>query len=88
MKKALTAGVIAVLVLWFGYSLGYHRGVREERQAWEATRTTEVLGTNRHNVRVSYRNPRTGFVVVSGPKTDAVNVPDPRIYRQFKRSSP
>jgi hypothetical protein len=37
MKSIVIGGVGAVLVLWLGYSLGYHHGLREERRAWEAT---------------------------------------------------
>jgi hypothetical protein len=42
MKRLWVAAVLVVLALWLGYDLGYHRGTREERAAWEATETVEM----------------------------------------------
>jgi hypothetical protein len=85
MKKVLIACFLAAIVLWFGYSFGYHRGIREERRAWEATATFDSDPAGRD--RVCYRNPRAGVRLFSGPWMNAVNVPDPRVYKEYEHSS-
>jgi hypothetical protein len=88
----------AVLGLWLGYYPGYHHGLREERRAWEATEQTAVTsitnrGIIRQGSRSSYGNPHLlpVYQVVASTGRAAerkVNVPDPRIERQYERSSP
>lgn len=98
MKRTIPAAVVAVLGLWLGYYLGYHHGVREERRAWEATEQTTLSSiTNRGIIgqisRRSYGNPHLlpvyRVVAPTGRAAERrVNVPDPKVERQYERSSP
>ena len=89
MKNTGAVAVLVVLALWFGYYLGHHNGVQQERRAWLATEqvfpepASTVVGgrpaiqTSRLT-RTFYRYPYSGqtFIASSGPTP--VNVPDPR----------
>ena len=96
MNKTLTMGVPVVLALWFGFSTGYHRGTREERQAWERTAsiawtTTEPVlqGVAKPGFHISYKNPHCGIMMIpSRHGITAVNRADPRVYRQYEHFSP
>jgi len=97
MKKMVSASVGAVVVLWFGYSLGYHHGLREERGAWEATREVSMISVTNNGrataaTRICYVDPHHPLYVISGPKGRGAgpnqNGPDPRTYRQYERWSP
>ena len=79
IKKTLAAGVVVVLA-WFGYSRGYHHGVQDERQAWQATGQPEQVGTvtlNNESARIPnrtvYRNPHSGVVAVVSRPGRALN---------------
>ena len=99
MKSIVIGGAGAVLVLWLGYSLGYHHGLREERQAWEATEQTSLVTvTNKGRPTIqsslhSYSNPHLlPLYYVAEPTGRAaemrINQPDPRTAQQYEHSSP
>ena len=92
MKKIVGVAAAAVVVLWFGYSLGYHRGLREERGAWEATRGVSLISVTNNGrataaTRVCYADPHHPLYVISGPTGRGArpnrNGPDPRTYHQY-----
>jgi hypothetical protein len=56
MKWIWTAIVSVMLGLWAGYNLGYHRGLREERAAWQATEQVEQY-TDDKQFAARYRSP-------------------------------
>jgi hypothetical protein len=58
------AGILAVLAMWVGCSLGYHRGMQDERRAWEATR---VMALYKEDAPL----PDRGKLTILGP-TDKV----------------
>jgi hypothetical protein len=81
MKKLWIITIPLVLGLWAGYALGYHQGTREEASAWLATGPTEGRDSTDGHL-FCYRNPHMGpFYTSLHPR--AVNVPDPRVYRQY-----
>ena len=97
MKKLVIVAVGAVVVLWFGYSLGYRQGLREERGAWEATREVSLMSVTNNGratigTRICYADPHHPLYVISGPtgrgSRQSLNGPDPRTYRQYERWSP
>ena len=99
MKRIVIGGVGAVLMLWLGYSLGYHNGLREERRAWEATEQTSLVAvTNKgrptiQSSRHSYSNPHLlPLYHIAEPTGRAaemrINQPDPRTAQQYEHSSP
>ena len=77
---------LAVVVALGAYSLGYHQGVRVERQAWEDTRETFLTsvtnsGVIRQSTRIAYANPHSPlyFVAPLGRTANMlVNQPDLR----------
>jgi hypothetical protein len=97
MKSIMPAAVAAVVALWLGYFLGYHRGLGEERRAWEATKQVSLgsvtnSGIVRQGIRVSYSNPHfLQLYHIAEPTGRAaesrLNVPDPRTERQYEHSS-
>ena len=99
IKKPLdmkTSGTIAValaavLALWFGYYLGHHNGVKQERRAWLATEQAITLpppsvaadGRILQRQRISaartfYSNPHFGKMFIASLGPPPVNVPDLR----------
>lgn len=79
----------AVLALWLGYYLGYHNGLRQERQAWLATEQilpepAPAAGAGRPAIQISrwtrtfYTYPHTGQAFVAAFGRCPVNLPDPR----------
>jgi hypothetical protein len=97
MKKLIIVAGGAMLVLWFGYSLGYRQGLREERGAWEATRKVSMIpvtdnGRATAATRICYADPHHPLYVISGPTGRGarpnLNGPDPRTYRQYELWSP
>jgi len=82
--------VLVMLALWLGYYLGYHTGVKRERQAWLATEQilpypAQTVAAGRPAIQTSrltrtiYRYPYSGgqtFIASPGPPP--LNVPDPR----------
>lgn len=97
MKKLTIVVMGAVVMLWIGYGLGYHHGVREERGAWEATRQVSMLSTTNNGrltaaTRICYADPHHPLYVLVGPTgrgaTPNLNGPDPRTYREYERWSP
>ena len=86
MKKTCIAGVLVLLALWIGISIGYYDGMHAERQSWEATAQVEptgVVALDGKPVRIIYRNPRSGPVLTASIAKPMVNVPDPRTYLQY-----
>ena len=71
MKTMFKGFLLALVVLWAGFALGYHRGVRAEQRAWQST---AEMDNNCH--RIVYRYPYT-HGVFTGPR-GAENVPDLR----------
>jgi hypothetical protein len=94
MKKIVSVAVGAAVVLWFGYCLGYHQGLRAERGAWEATREVSLISVTNNGrataaTRIGYADPHHPLYVNSGPTGRGArpnqNSPDPRTYRQYER---
>jgi hypothetical protein len=99
MKRTFIEVVLLGLVLWLGSSLGYHRGLHEERRAWEATEQTSLVAvTNKgrptiQSSRHSYSNPHLlPLYHIAEPTGRAaetrINQPDPRTTQQYEHSSP
>jgi len=70
---------LAVVVALGAYSLGYHQGVRVERQAWEDTRETSLTfvtdrGVIRQSTRIAYANPHSPFYFVVPPTGRTANM--------------
>ena len=86
MKSLSLIGLVVVLALWVGYSLGYRQGVKNEERAWSSTAQMEK--SDKSDLKIVYRNPHIGIFVASSPRKAPVNVPDPRIYRQYEDSRP
>ena len=89
MKIILIGSLLAMFALCLGYYLGYHNGVKQERQAWLATEQTlpdprptvtagrPAIQTSRWT-RTFYTNPYIGRTVIARSRPTPVNVPDPR----------
>ncbi len=86
MKKALLVYVAAAVGLFFGYSLGYRQGTREEKQAWLST--AEVGPDKADGPLFCYRNPHVGIAVWRSRGLPPVNRPDPRALQQYEHLSP
>ncbi len=92
MKTTAIAGMLVVVALWFGYALGYQRGLKTERRAWESTEQVTPMAAERDrrdrlDHRIFYTNPHFGPVRSAARGLPAVNRPDPRVYERFGRSS-
>ena len=72
MKRTITAAVLVLFGLWFGYALGYHQGVRNEQKAWASTYTLDSNGRPIYNTWPG-SNSRRGLRF-----QHMVNSPDPR----------
>ena len=86
MKRLSLIGLVVVLALWVGYSLGYRQGAKNEERAWSST--AQIEKSDKPDLKIVYRNPHTGIIVASSRGKAPVNVPDPRIYRQYEHSRP
>jgi hypothetical protein len=91
MKKTAAAAAVVLLALWFGYYLGRHNGVQQERRAWLATEQVITLPPPSlaadgrvlqrpqvSPVRTVYSYPHSGQTFIAGFGAPPVNVPDPR----------
>jgi hypothetical protein len=70
MKKKIAVLTLVLLALWLGYALGYHQGIRNEREAWASAYTVDSSGKPIYSTW-----PHSRRVV---RLSNAVNVPDPR----------
>lgn len=80
MRKTTLVIGFALFTFWVGFSLGYHRGVSNEQQAWFST--AQIERTDRRDNKIVYNYPHSRMGV-SLPRWAAVNRADPRSYEKY-----